>query len=1297
MVVKSLNQVFVFLVLLGLGSYLYAGTFTPMSLRGYGNVSAEYEQIKAENVLGSKFVITCQNETFASKTMSKIKKDLSISGDLLWNTIEISGKSIPYGKLDGYGVIILYQDGKKVVALGAESGEDLIKIIKSKNINIVSDKLIFDPATFHPMYLDRFDWNWISPYVAVDNIFYRFQDKVEREKELSWLKRFKAGVHIYHIGPGFNSYEEDITSLSHLWWLMDIFKENGIPVTISLYLNLAPTWVQARYFDSLNQPSEDVSDIWGWWNNGQFKFSYASSNAMKIVKSFIKEIASKGVTYPNLVGWMVDFGNPHPEMCNAAFRSLRVGYEKAAVEQWHQYLKKEKGYDLEKLGLIWHNDSNYYRSWEDVFLPKWQEFFGYQGNILDLAGNWQYLVSQEKPAAGWSKAIEEDSNWEWIDIQSFRPHFFSGKHYYRRNFEVTEEFLSEDGDIYLYLYPYYHNYEVEIYLNGEFLGLRQGIWTESVFEWHPTSVKLKSPLNKGENVIAIVSKEGLNGPIFFSHKYPKKYPYSEKGFNDRYVNFSQFMHWSRYKGHKNAFEFLRQVDSETPITIAGPGTEMLDYATELAVNYGGVIQFTGEGAWFSPWYTSSGYGHNFYGTAESGHVWFLFFDKWEQADKTNDNFKMVLGWMLFKGSGKLDLFPDIFKDICGSNKVIGDDFEKNKKLLSLCGKSERIQPTFGLLMSSFNERLEWMQRTPRAERSDWGRGGLPSLGIDWVYLFEEDFNNGYADRVPVVMDLATGFMSEQTIDSIINYVRNGGVFIVLHYTGRHSLTEPNTWPIEKLTGFKVIGKSPSGTGIKILNDQDIWTSFRNMSYSNQRFCADWEGQEEGYPGLKLEPISNDTESVAVWEDGTTAVGIRYLGKGKVVTLGSAFWGANNPIGIPEIDKELGKSSIQDTSLFKEMLINLGVRTTVKTTHLEAWARHHITKDGRQEWMVVINHSDKAITTDLYWQIGRNPEKVTEILSGKEIVFACDKGSAIIKDIEIEPKGVKVFAIKRSNIVDGLQFWFTLQNKYWKALTVVKPEVRKEENIRKMEKFIIPLQTGWCFIKGNVSVDCKKFDYDDSLWLKMEELNLLPEKSNHIYMRKKFDIPEEWIKKETIDLLIYEPVSSGSYIVYLNGEKLADNNMSLALDIGKKLKGKNNIICIELSNSLGLCGIPYLRLRKGKIVDISGQWKAYKNRIEYKLVEIPGVFEGISIQKEIQLHPKTSKAILYVLSNSAHTPRSIMVNNRIISQWPLKYLAEVDLVPYVKEDGKAIVEIWPLSGCEGKVERLEIKKIWIEVE
>jgi len=88
--------------------------------------------------------------------------------------------------------------------------------------------------------------------------------------------------------------------------------------------------------------------------------------------------------------------------------------------------------------------------------------------------------------------------------------------------------------------------------------------------------------------------------------------------------------------------------------------------------------------------------------------------------------------------------------------------------------------------------------------------------------------------------------------------------------------------------------------------------------------------------------AGDCIPLARWEDGAIAAGMRKLGKGRGIVLGSSFWASKSDLA----GNGYGQVGTLQTNFFNDLFSGLGATKDVDCNSEEVWARRMETKNGR---------------------------------------------------------------------------------------------------------------------------------------------------------------------------------------------------------------------------------------------------------------------------------------------------------------------------------------------------------------
>ncbi len=223
-------------------------------------------------------------------------------------------------------------------------------------------------------------------------------------------------------------------------------------------------------------------------------------------------------------------------------------------------------------------------------------------------------------------------------------------------------------------------------------------------------------------------------------------------------------------------------------------------------------------------------------------------------------------------------------------------------------------------------------------------------------------------------------MDPPLVDAIEQYVRDGGVFVTSGHTGRNTSLAQDSWPISRLTGYRVQGGDEGGwkpRNIRLAPDQKVfeedWT----------RFLAG-----KGLDGLKLEKIDPDATDIAYWEDGSVAIGMRKIGKGYILQVGCRFGerGIGHSLGLNKSGK-IEQTNIAALAAMVEGILKWqGVKPDpVAWTpgNITVIPKHFISNNGLYDIWVVFNQSaDQTIGGALEFDSTITAEWAIDIQNGQ---------------------------------------------------------------------------------------------------------------------------------------------------------------------------------------------------------------------------------------------------------------------------------------------------------------------------
>lgn len=162
---------------------------------------------------------------------------------------------------------------------------------------------------------------------------------------------------------------------------------------------------------------------------------------------------------------------------------------------------------------------------------------------------------------------------------------------FRREFTVGADWKARTPRAWLYVWSLdgATNQEVRAVLNGQEVERERVSFNRP----HWSAVEVTSALQSGENTLALRLPQGvLSYKAYVSSVEPKQYPDLGAGLNAQWVDFSDFMQWSRVKAVRGGVEMIRQAAPHTQITLMSPMV-YADGIKKLATDYGGNFHDTG--------------------------------------------------------------------------------------------------------------------------------------------------------------------------------------------------------------------------------------------------------------------------------------------------------------------------------------------------------------------------------------------------------------------------------------------------------------------------------------------------------------------------------------------------------------------------------------------------------------------------------------------------------------------------------------------------------------------------------
>ncbi len=1245
----------------------------PAALRGYGQVTASFTATRAE--------FECETADYADRLMGKLLADAfwEAGANHIQTTARAGKVSIPLHQRAGYGVLSVARNGNRVVVLGGETPTDVVALATKEPL-FQQAGTIFAPAKPYPIYLDFYDLRAVKFYTGA-------MDGGELGLESHWpfLQKFGlGGLTVQGPSANFNNPASGVVQWAPYDYEVRQAQRSGGMIVPSLYLGgEVSLWDYNDRPFSMMQPSPTaLVGAWGYGaaTAGAHYLSWGLSGAADNIAptQFARQVVARYGDNPAVGGWHLYAGSPGVEMAFHDRVTDLWDYSVAGERGFRQWLRDEKKLTLAELGARWFGDSAHFASWDEVHVPDVRGFTAdLAGGALRLGAGWSW---KKADGAQSSEAAPPGAGKPWIPVamppaqdQDFLPF---GAAFYRDSFDASAWMRGKtDQKIYLAIDTNDRSADgTQIWINGQTVGQ-----FKSQPETRQVGVDVTAYLQNGRNELVLrvpsgrdIHRDGkLFGPVALSTTPPRIYPFLGREANARWVDVREWQAYGIYHSHLLAAQTARAADPNRPLILSGTAAELGNYNQDLAVRFGMGLQFTGREAYYFPWSSRAGQIAGFYGTSEP-------------SAPTLDprDLSRTIGWSLFDGDSNIDLFYHIEQYIGMENKT--GWFSKNKPLLQLVGKSLPEPAPMVILRSA----QTYLLGSQAPDNWDIGRGELHSAHFDYGYATEREVRNGQINGTPLVFDAGSEFMDAQTLAALEKYVRAGGTFVALHQTGRHSLLAPDTYPISTLTGFKVASGSASGP-IRFGADLPIFKGWENDQFDGR------EGIE-----LDAKTAAPGTVALAKWANGNVAVGMRTLGKGRVITLASTFWRADGA---------------RATDFFERLFGAVGIERTARSADTNIWTRKVISKNGQQDWLLAFNNSDNARTAGVSFRTAQRPAQVTDLLTGQSVSFDYQNGMVEIAGVGFDRQGTRAFAARRASLVGGLPFWWAEKLKYWRQTETESgtlPPSSPANNARTLAF------DGWKFRRDDAAIGADSAwmqpNFDDAKWqtLPTGPWNLRDENLRDYHgaaaYRARFTLPPTW-KGRTITLNLYSfntPIVYDSGEFFINGQKVTSyqgrpGSQTLNYDVTPLLRDGENILSVKVKGGpklSGVAGCVWLAPERAfdAQLDLSGSWDMVKgDYLTREKISLPGGGQGKYLEKTVDVPADWSggETFVHIEVPNGQWMKCVAVNGHPIALnsylHPFGLRSEINISPYVRAGEPNRIQIWPWNTIPAQGENAQV--------
>lgn len=1272
-------------------------------LIGYGRIALAV----AEEPSGGVAEFTCETSSHADRLLSKLRADFTWDSLTGPRAITLSGGA-PAIATPGGRVLSFARKENRVYAIAATSAKSAQALLASRQLD--GRKAQYLPQRRHPLSLDFFDLRSLSFYYLTMNVqdlakgLRRYDGAVLAQPTAFWAP-FRFGYSTFNPYFGLDELADGAAHFFPLQYCIAQASAHDSVFMAHMGAYLAPWWMRNRFPQDIVQ--WDPYAISGWNPLSAMVSTHLSQHASDEAYAYAQRFTSAAIDRMRAAAGeqlgcfrVVGGGHPGDEMGLHHWSTEFMDYDEAGQRRFRRWLQETRKVDLAGLGRRWHDDPKHYRSWDEVRIPSHFEFFGGLGHgTFDLLEGWFWRPdSPTAESEGWHKPdYRPGDEWTPTDLApSMKQLFLWGSErdkqlrqgtstvaWFRKEFDASPWLQrSPGGEVYLVAQVGdSKNQSVEVFINDAYLG---PIRPKTVRDG-PIGLRATGLIRPGRNVVCLKVKGGLiRGPVFLTTEKPQRYPYLGKFQNARWIDLRDWTAQKLTLGWRREANLAQHQEPDVPQlfcpgSFLGFSDQFLDLKRELGI---ASIHFTGGGSGYMPWWPGLGYVLGTYGTSEEGGT----ID--EPAVLSRE-----LAWMLLNGQGHHNFYYSAV-DYMRLEQRTGW-FTQNARLLGLVGKATWQKPPVAVLRAAHSDL--YFPYDDQAHTWDVGFGALQAAHYQNVYVTEAEIKAGLANDYPVVFDAATKVFDDDLLAGIERYVRAGGTFVAVADTGRHSLLEADAWPIERLTGFKVLGPRENRR-MTIAPGSALFKRLGGMTF-------DADGN-----ALQRTGAEGQGTVLARWDDGTAAVAMRTLGRGRIVVLGSSFWRSTS------LRAAKGVSLDQSvcTTFFGDLFSGLGILRQADIDSEDVWARRFVTKNGLQQWVMVYNSgraSQKHLTLSLPLQ--ERPPRVVDIVSGKPVEFAWENGMLRVSNLDLDVGAIRVFGVETDTGLRAVEHWFAEKRHYQSRPTALKDFQR------------LPSPPPTALVMDT-------FQFRQPKAVKTEDVSWLTEPTDGPgwkqlgygfwddagyaargtgYYRRSLKIPASWqAHRVLLAFVSYDcPVFLEHADVYVNGRSAGEyrghgwSNFDV-LDVTPHLRAGENALAVRVEAKevrggyLGqMVAFPLENLESP--LELKQDWKLFSDNRKFVAAKVPLDAKGRHLEIDVMLPAEwKGKQVLLEFEVGDRWVGCVVVNGRVIgynqSLHPYPNIMQLNLYPWVKAGEKNRIELWPRTPETTARQRMIVKSVRI---
>jgi hypothetical protein len=1259
---------------------------TSAQLRGYGKIHLTSRQQNGCTL----WTFEATSATNASTTAGKFLADLDLSPGVVTGTLDVQGKPLHLVTVPGGKLYTGYASGNTGYVLSAGDQPTLQACVTSA---LPATTPVVTTLTYPP-YLDRFDRHGWGFYGFAGNFGPKNPKQTDPQTDMDFLAKYKFRFELWPEPGNFDDNYSVSQSHTHGWLLSEAEKLN-VPVSARLYGALPHV---KEFTDLRDQQAPFMEGGWYWSILGYRDFPRQSwfnpQGRLYIARQAQQEIL-KYADHPEIESWMMPYG----EVGTYDWYTYHGDISPSALNDWHQTIRNNH-LSLAELSAMYARASKPFHSYDEVPIPEVATFAGLPGMVQNLEGDW-YTRLETKPGEGlagqWWNADVHSGPWDRLHMPGsvFFFKFSQGNVYLPKwmihDFDFNAAANPPGKPVYLYEFSRAtgcgacsttteDRKSALVYLNGQPVGAAS-TWGA----WDVTAL-----LKPRQNRVAIQT-DTFDGRVFLSTNPPSLYPYLGAERNKLWVLFNNWLLDGRYAAVNTALAGMREVEPNKPIKIMVPPFNEIDRWLDTSSRFGTWGQFTGEGPWSYFWYKRNGFLYGLPGTSEGINPW----------EDILTQYQLVQHTFLEGLNGHEQVFT---VQHITSHPAFLDYYRNHLALLKQMGRYDIAGPQV-ILYRSMNQATQMMPAPLPLNASkfsaasaheiqtvwnwDFGTGTFQAIGQSALYVDNGGLAAHKIETYKLMVDSGNEIMTPDAIRNIGAWVRNGGTYIVLPFTGRSGPLAPDSWPIDALTGCKVTRLRTPGPGkgaITIAPTQPLFKELAGRTFPDDGTDVDEQGSEHNFLSVELQP-GPDSQVIATYDNGAPAIVLHKLGRGQVIVLGSTFFRHIHGKG------GLWLTDEHEPVFFRDLFTQLGFPSPNYASDQKVLVQRYRTNNGLDDVVVATSFAGQDRTVDYHITVDRRPDKVYQVALNdvREIPFTLSGNHLTLSQVAIPKDEVQVFYLRTHSAQDAVNHWWQYQNKLWKPTQPVKLDMTSISTGRFIDK-AIDLKTDWHWTQQPPTGEAWMHpDFNQTAWHPwvLDIFNAVgADPAKAVYARKTFTVDPAWLSGHGLNKIVAVgqdfsfAASDGRWEMNLNGHPVRKDGF-FDPDVSAFLHPGLNVLTLRFdpvtkSTYIGASGALYLTHaeRPVKTIDLAGPWNANPPGIvatpasPATTLQFPGKASAFAPTRTFNVPAvwKQKYIVTYYVQGSRTSAIGAIVNETgVIRRQAHLYgdECEVDITPYLK--------------------------------